>query len=227
LPEIERNIKAVLFDLDGTLVEFRFNVKESRIAMIDWLSKNSFDTSTLSAETKTQRIFDEVNNQCKNRNKDFAEVRKKLSQILETFEYSAFKEANPYPGSLGLLKKLRTSNIASAIVTNSGRGPVSYILRRTGFLPYLSLVVSREDMEQLKPEPEGLLRALQVLHFSPEDAIYVGDSTIDIDAAKKAGVPSVAICAGMYKADVLLQHSPDYLIERIGDAESLIFKEHI
>src|SRR5579863_10032443 len=91
-------IRGVLFDLDGTLIEFKFNVGESRIAMIEWLGKNGFDTNGLSPETKTQKLFEEVRRQCSAiAGRDYSAVRQELSNILEDFEYNAFSLARPHP----------------------------------------------------------------------------------------------------------------------------------
>src|SRR5579863_6352311 len=82
--------KAVLFDLDGTLIEFKFRIRESRLAIIEWMTENGFDTSGLSGDTKTQYILTEVKNQCgsnEGRLIPFVSARKSISEILEKFEF--------------------------------------------------------------------------------------------------------------------------------------------
>jgi HAD superfamily hydrolase (TIGR01509 family) len=217
--------KAVLFDLDGTLVEFKFKVRESRLAMIDWLARNGFDIVSLSPETRTQRILDEVRLQS-NSGKvsiSFDSARRSLSDILDQFEFESLAAARPHPGSLHLLERLKDEQILAALVTNSGRQPVNSILRKFGFLPYLSIVITRDEMSSMKPDPEGILKAIDGLNVSKDEAIYVGDSVIDIQASRKAGVLSVALSQGLYSGQTLAEEEPDYLISNIEEVEHIIF----
>jgi HAD superfamily hydrolase (TIGR01549 family) len=215
----------VLFDLDGTLVEFRFKVKESRLAMIDWLGKNGFDTKNLTEETKTQRIFDSVRSQIGTAGNSFRSdyVKKSLSEILENFEFEAFRVAKPHRGSLHLLRRLKDEQILTALVTNSGRRPVDHILSLFGFLPYISLVITRDEMGLMKPEPDGILKAIDELKVAKEETVYVGDSIIDIQAAHSAGIACVALSQGMSTGQVLIKHGPDYLISNIKEVECIVF----
>jgi HAD superfamily hydrolase (TIGR01509 family) len=216
--------KAVLFDLDGTLVEFKFKVKESRLAVIDWLSKNGFDISGFTPETKTQRIFEKIEEQCSLRRDgiSFDSAWREMSNILEDFEFRSFAEAKPHPGSLTLLKRLHEDQILSAIVTNSGRRPVDSILGTFGFLPYVHLIITRDEMGKMKPEPDGLLKAIYKLRVEKSDAVYVGDSVIDVQAAKKAGLASIALSQGMSSGEILAKEAPDYLVSKIEDVEKIV-----
>jgi HAD superfamily hydrolase (TIGR01549 family) len=217
--------KAVLFDLDGTLVEFRFKVKESRLAMIEWLHENGFDTENFSAETKTQRIFDEIKIQTEKRTKprSFDSVKKSLSDILEKFEFESFTVAKPHPGSIRLLKRLKDEQIPSAVVTNSGRKPVDYVLSAFGFLPYLSLVVTRDEMNSMKPEPDGIVKAIHELGVGKAESVYVGDSIIDIQAAHRAGVTCIALSQGIHSGQELIKEGPEYVISHIEEVEDILF----
>jgi HAD superfamily hydrolase (TIGR01509 family) len=217
--------KAVLFDLDGTLIEFKFDVKGSRIAMIDWLAKNGFDTDGL-WEMKTQEIMLNVKSQCnRQQNSDYSAVHARLSSILDEYEYKAFAVARPHPGSLKLLKELKSDQIRCGLVTNSGGKPVKTLLNEFGFLPYLACVITRDEVENLKPDPEGVLRAMREMSLSQNDTVYVGDSILDIQAAKEAGIACIALAQGLYKSDDLARRNPDFLIERIEQVTGIIFPQ--
>jgi phosphoglycolate phosphatase len=222
--ESKPKFKAVLFDLDGTLVEFKFKVKESRLAVIDWLSKSGFDISGITPETKTQRIFDQIQIQCEARSNgiSFRSARQSMSEILEEFEFRSFADARPHPGSLQLLKRLKEEQLLLAIVTNSGRRPVDSILGTFGILPYIHLTITRDEMEKMKPEPDGLLSAIYSLKVEQSEAVFVGDSVIDIQAARKAGLTSIALSQGMSSGQILAEEEPDYLISRIEEVEEIV-----
>lgn len=226
LAEIQkRKFRAVLFDLDGTLVEFKFNLKDSRVAIIKWLSINGYDISNISSETKTQKIFDIIRLQCeseKGTHKNYGAARQSMSDILEDFEFKAFSETKPHSGSLTLLKTLKEEQYLTAIVTNSGHKPVFSILGEFGFAPFVSTIITRDEMVKLKPEPDGIIKALELLNVTREESMFVGDSVIDIQAAHKAGVTSVALSQGMSSAHVLAREEPDYLISTIEEVGDII-----
>ncbi len=222
--------KAVLFDLDGTLVEFKFDVKASRKAMIHWLAKQGFDTAEMSENTRTQSIIDAVYNQWRIREKSdmsFETIRQALSEILDQFEFKAFGEARPHAGSLQTLEALKNYGIREGIVTNSGRRPVDSILTKFGFSQYMSLVITRNEVSSLKPNPEGLIKALDMLRLNNSEVAYVGDSIIDIEAARNAGISAIAVSSGMYAHEVLARSGPDYLINDIKGIEIILSSESI
>lgn len=222
--------EVVLFDLDGTLVEFKFDVRASRRAMIAWLLDEGFDVRRMNEGTKTLHIIEEAKRQWKASGNDatsFESIKSSLSDILDGFEFDAFKEAKPHPGSLRLLDTLKNRGIVQGIVTNSGRKPVDSILGTFGFSQYMALVITRNEVDSLKPSPEGIVKALETLNVKSSAAVYVGDSTIDIEASRAAGVASVAASCGMYGPDVLARSGPDYLIQNIEDVEKILFSESI
>ena len=219
---------AVIFDLDGTLVEFKFDIKASRRAMIAWLCSQGFSVDGLTDETKTKYIYDEADHQCNDNGAgNLAAVRKHLSSILDSFEFRAFEEAKAFPESIGVLQRLNDRGVICALVTNGGRAPASQVLSKFGFDKYLSSVITRDEVRSLKPDPEGVLKTLSFLKIRADQAVFVGDSTIDIEAAKKAGVLSVALANGMYRPGPLAARAPDYLIAGIGDVEKIVFGEDI
>jgi HAD superfamily hydrolase (TIGR01549 family) len=226
--ETAPRFKAILFDLDGTLVEFKFDVKASRRAMISWLSQRDFDTSGLSELTRTQTIIDEAARQCDSKGNDkenFESIRHSLSDVLDEFEIKAFEEAKPQVNALKTLESLRNHHVLEAIVTNSGRTAVNRIIDKYGFSKYVEFVLTRNEMGALKPNPEGIEKALKLLGLGNSDVAYVGDSTIDIEAARNAGITSIAVASGIYNHQVLAKSAPDYLIPDIKDVEVIVFPE--
>lgn len=220
--------KAVLFDLDGTLIEFKFPIRESRHAMIQFLKQSGFDVTHLSESMRTQEMVDSICAQWHNsdilRSIDFVELKSRLYHILDDFEFKSMPTAKPLPDCLKVIGKLRQFGSLVGIVTNSGRGPVQVILEEYGFLPYMNLVITRNEMSRMKPSPDGLLQAQKILGLKSEDILYVGDSVLDIESARSANIRCASVLTGLHPAEELRRLSPDYVMESLSDVEKLVIQ---
>jgi phosphoglycolate phosphatase len=95
------------------------------------------------------------------------------------------------PGALDALTGARAAGFATALWTNNAREVTRIALERFDLVPHLDLVVTRDEMREMKPAPDGF--HVIAKHFGPsDDAIVVGDSWVDGLAAAEAGVPFVA-----------------------------------
>ncbi|HEY8999322.1 MAG TPA: HAD-IA family hydrolase [Candidatus Saccharimonadales bacterium] len=101
------------------------------------------------------------------------------------------KEALQFPPSLlKVLRELR-KHYRLAIVTGRIRTGVQIIFSRQPIGGLFEVVVTAQDYENPKPHPEPLLLALKLLQLKPREAVYIGDSHTDIEAAREAGMPSI------------------------------------
>ncbi len=217
-------VKAVIFDLDGTLAEFSFDWVASRNSIIWWLGSRGYETGGLSPEMRTQEIFDIAEMQAgENTNlPPFAEVRAELVEIVEKFELESAKKIRLIPGVAGLLKSIRSRNKSIAVVTNNGKIPADIALEKSGLKEWIDVLVTRDDVTVLKPYPEGILKALSIMGLEAEDAVYVGDTVEDVRAAKAANVRCVAVSNGRHSRDVFGPEKPDFFIEKTTELASLM-----
>ena len=112
-------------------------------------------------------------------------------EVALAHERRAVEAAWLEPGALEALMGAREAGFATAVWTNNAREVTLLALERFGLLPHLDLVVSRDDMREMKPDPDGY--RVITAHFGPaRDAVVVGDSWVDGVAAAGAGVPFVA-----------------------------------
>jgi HAD superfamily hydrolase (TIGR01509 family) len=227
LTESPLRFKAVLFDLDGTLIEFKFPIKESRLAMFDFLRKNGYKTDHFTDHMRTQDLIDDAEKQWLASEKlrakhEFTNLRQDLFRILDGFEFESLKLSKPLPGCLETIKRIHEADVQLGIVTNSGRLPVISVLSNYGYLPFMEVLISRNEMSHMKPRPDGLLEALKLLKLQSDDALYVGDSILDIQAARGAGMKCASIPSGIHPLDSLQKLSPDYVLETIFDLQRIV-----
>lgn len=104
-----------------------------------------------------------------------------------------------------VLEALRRANLRTGIVSTKLSYRISNILRRNRLDHLFDVIVGAEDVSSTKPDPEGLLLALKKLGVSPRAALYVGDHAVDAEAARRAGMPFVAVLSGRHTR----HHFPD------------------
>jgi len=122
-----------------------------------------------------------------------------------------YEEESPdlHPDALRCLSVLKGSGLKLGLVSNGSRSRVEKELARFGLGRFFETVLFGEKKEELKPSPVLIRRALGAMGVEPQDAVYVGDSPADIQAARNAGVPSIAIARGPIQAERLRGEKPD------------------
>ncbi|MBI3840631.1 MAG: HAD family hydrolase [Thaumarchaeota archaeon] len=210
-------LSAAIFDVDGTLVAFRFDVQSARLALVRELSTIGFVTAGLDASTPIQGILDEARAQAQGGRvgPTYEEVRGRLYSILDSFEARNSPSASAFPGTLEILNRLIAKDVRLAVVTNSGRKSAELILSNNGLSDCFEFILTRDDVGSMKPSPEGLQLAADKLAGPKDSLCYVGDSVQDVTAAKLAGLKVVSVATGNYTSDNLRGAGADYVIESL------------
>ncbi|MBI4032675.1 HAD family hydrolase [Candidatus Berkelbacteria bacterium] len=167
------NLKGVLFDFDGTL--FSLNV--------DWIQLKH-ELATIAELTGTPRRVSET--------LALASPAQKARMIdaIDRAELQGVITGHPINGAADVLQMLHVRGIAVAIVSRNGR-PAIEAGCRAGGIALPNVIIARDDVDRHKPDPEGLLLALNRLGVEPGAAVMVGDSVHDVDAAHAIGVPAI------------------------------------
>jgi HAD superfamily hydrolase (TIGR01509 family) len=119
--------------------------------------------------------------------------------------------------ALACLGSLRRAGFKLALVSNGSRVRVERELAKFRLGSYFDVVLLGDKKEELKPSPVMLKRALRVMGLKPQMVVYVGDSPADIQAAKNAFVPSVAIAREPIQAERLRKENPDRVFAGLGE----------
>jgi phosphoglycolate phosphatase len=121
---------------------------------------------------------------------------------------------------------LRRAGYRLAIVSTKYRRRIREVLARDGLLDAFDVIVGGEDVSRLKPDPEGLDRALDLLlaqhAIARERVLYIGDSVIDARAASAAGLPFVAVLSGTTPPAAFAPYAPYALLHDVGDLPELL-----
>jgi len=130
-----------------------------------------------------------------------------------------YEEEDPglHPDAIRCLSSLKEGGLKLALVSNGSRARLESELSRFDVGRFFEAVVFGEKKEELKPSPVMLQRALGALGLRPARAVYVGDSPADIQAAKNARVPSVAIARGPIQVKRLSDEKPDRMFAGLDE----------
>jgi pyrophosphatase PpaX len=211
-------VVAAIFDLDGTLVRFQFDVHGTRRAIIGLLESEGVDTAGLGLSTPTQEMLDAAKTRLPPGDQGAYDVlKRKVFSILDDFEQQSVPSTAVFPGTREVLKRLKASGVRLAVLTNSGRESALQSLGRAGLSDLFEFVLTRNETETMKPRPEGLLMAVERLSLPKGSVVYVGDSPFDIRAAKGAGVKVVSVATGNYALDRLRDDGADFVIRDLSE----------
>jgi phosphoglycolate phosphatase len=117
----------------------------------------------------------------------------------------------------GLLTRLRDEDVKLGIVSTKFRYRIESILRREDLLGSFSVIVGGEDVTRYKPDPEGLLKAVEALEVSPLKSVYVGDSVVDAETAERAGIPFIAVLTGVTSREAFEEYPVLGITEKLGE----------
>jgi phosphoglycolate phosphatase len=120
------------------------------------------------------------------------------------------------PGAAGALEALQDAGLRLAIVSQKLRYRVEDVLNREGLMERFDTILGGEDVPAFKPDPRGILMALERLDATREEAIYVGDTTIDAEAAANAGVGFVGLLSGFAQRDDFRQYKPLAVLDDVS-----------
>ena len=205
---------AALFDFDGTLVDTTEMIHQSmRHAATEVLGRDDIPRETLLAN-----VGQPLPHQMELIDAEKAELLLEAYRSHHEEHHDAL--IGEFPGVEESLSRLRPAGIKVAVVTSKRRPSVEMALKNfPGLRDVVDRFVTLEDTTQHKPNPEPLLRGLELLGGIPKErAAYVGDSPFDVQAAKAAGLTSVAVSWGAFSEDRLREAEPDHLVPDIQSA---------
>ncbi len=188
-------LKAILFDLDGTLVD---SVRDLRDAVNVLLVEEGLRQIDLD-ETKSM-IGDGaaklVERAVSATGGDLSRLPALVARFLQIYEANASHHTESYPGVVETLSGLRDLGLQLAVVTNKPYAATIDILQALDLKAYFHTIIGGDTLPERKPHPGPILAALKQLGLTPKDALMVGDNYHDVQAAQAAGVRAFAVTYG-------------------------------
>ena len=206
-----KDVEAILFDFEGTLVDLQWNLQGAVKETLEMLRTLHFPIQRLKG-MKYSTLMLEALRMAQEIGQSTDRVREKIGAIYDRFDEDALMRWNLRDGSKDFLSALKTKGIKIGLVSNVGRKALEKALLKLDLRPFFNVVVSRNDVQFIKPSGEGLSLALSRLQVIKEKALYVGDSLDDIQAAKEEGLKVIIIMGKENSKAELLSAGPHQLV---------------
>ncbi|MGI8961907.1 MAG: HAD-IA family hydrolase [Bryobacteraceae bacterium] len=172
---------AVLFDMDGTLVDSRIACEN---LLRSWAGRHGLNAELISAAVQGRTNRDIVREFTPQLPADEEGARLDQEELL-------YREGNfAVPGALPVLSALPAGSWA---LVTSASGPVAEMRLECSGLPRPAVLISSDDVRQGKPDPEGYLKAAERLGVKPERCLVIEDTPTGLEAARRAGMEVLAI----------------------------------
>lgn len=201
-------IKAVLFDLDGTLLntnDLIFNsFKHTFNTMLDMNPSDEEIKSTYGRPLET--TFGAYT-------KDSEELEKIINEYRRYNKLHHDEMCSPFEGAFELITSLKNKGIKTAIVTSKRRDLVERGLTLGKMIEHFDAIITPEDTEKHKPNPEPAIKACELLGVNPDEAMMVGDSSYDLICGKKAGCLTCGVEYTAVDMQLLLDVEPTYMVK--------------
>ena len=209
--ENKEQIEAVIFDLDGTLLNTLYDLTDS----VNWaLEKYGLPSRSM------EEVRSFVGNGLRNlmlQAVPEGENNPVFESLFEFFREYYKTHCNiktvPYEGIIELMKELKGRDIKMAIVSNKIDAGVKE-LNSIHFSEYVEVAIGEREGIGRKPEPDSVLEALRLLGVDAEHAVYVGDSDVDIQTAKNADVRCISVSWGFRDEAFLMESGAGIMIDR-------------
>lgn len=196
---VPREIRAIIFDLDDTLVESTVDYGKFKRQVIDRLVSSGEPRelynpgeTIVSIVSRYEKRMIEQGTQEKTRRERLAE----LDRIMDRVELERVSDTKAIAGAMRLLTLLRDKGVKIGVLTRGCEEYARGALANTGMLELVDAVECRNSETPAKPNPEAYLKLARELGVRKEQTLFVGDHPIDGQCAANAGVPFVAVESG-------------------------------
>ncbi len=214
------SIKTIIFDFDGTLAKLNIDFKQMRDAVLKLISSYGIERNYLQTDFVLEMINTSktmLSNSSPQKAKAFIY---KATKIIETMEIEAATNGELFPQTKELFTRLKLSGISTGVITRNCEKAIKTVF--PDILSYCEVVVCRDAVKKVKPHPEHLNKALQMLNSKAENTLMIGDHPLDIETGRKAGTLTAGVLTGNFQKSDFLSAGADLVLSQAGDLLNLI-----
>ena len=207
--------EAYLFDFEGTLVTFEWNLTKGISAILNEIeligySMNLFEGSPSYVDIhKVASVISEQD--------DESTLMNIIVEVFDQFDADALSRWKLYKDAKQTLNKLKNNGKLLGLVSNVGSKAINSAINKLELDDIFEIVITRNHVSRLKPDPEGLLMAANSLKIDPDSILFTGDSYDDLGAAKAANMKSCYLSGGQDEINVDDGIQPDFIITRLKE----------
>jgi endonuclease-3 related protein len=213
-------VEALLFDLDGTLVDSMKVILRALNSVLSKRGLSSFTAMEL-CEVSGIPLRKFLSSRFPNIGRDLVDIC--VNEFYTLYLQTSLEECKLFPPVKEVLKQLRSRDIKLGLVTTTPRKLVDRDLERFGLRKFFEVVVTGDDVQAHKPAPEAVLKAISELGLKSRDGCaIVGDSPHDISAGKAAGIITIAITTGLCSRKRLARENPNFIIESMSELPKIV-----
>ena len=217
-----QNIKGVFFDLDGTLFDTAPELSAAINQMLTTLNLPQLDplkiknfigrgadnlirkSIALSSQLKPEFFFDEA------------------KKIFQQYYLLNAGSSKPYDDAKMTIENLKEKNILLGCVTNKPKLFTDEIMRQSGMIDLMDIVLSGDSLDKMKPDPLPIEHGCAILGLKPNEVIMVGDSSNDIEAGYAAGAYVVTVPYGYHHGESIESSKVNLAINHLSELTQVV-----
>lgn len=218
-------IRAVLLDLDGTLLDTVLDLHAAADAMLVDLGRPPVAVEDIRAyvgrgiPNLVKRVLAGKLEAADDPNPPPADA---LASFKKHYAHFNGRAAKPFPGVIEGLEAFKALGLPMGVITNKAQAFTIPLLERTGLMPYMSIAVAGDQLPKPKPDPMPLVWACGRLNVLPTDTLMIGDSVHDFHAGKNAGCKVFLVPYGYNEGQDVRGLAADAIVASIHEAAHLI-----
>lgn len=219
-------IKAVVIDLDGTLLDTAPDLAHAAELMMAELNMPPVPLATIKTYigNGVSRLVKRVLTGSMDAEPDAALFDRAYPLYQKHYGAHVSLHSRPFPGVVEGLQALRAMDVHVACITNKAEVFTIPLLRDTGLLDYFELVLSGDTLPKRKPDPMPLLHACKHFGIEPGELLLIGDSLNDTQAARAAGSSVFCVPYGYNRGRPVAELDQDAVVPSLLEAAKLIIK---
>lgn len=214
------DLRALVFDFDGTLAHTRIDFTQMRARSLDYIRQSGLWTDAVASAPYVLEALERAAAPLAAPDKDAFLAG--ANAILEDIEVQACATGEPFPGVAAALSDLTHAGLRVAVITRNCTRAVGAFLRRYP-LP-IAVLLTRDDVSRVKPDPGHLLEALRRLGLTQHQALMVGDHRTDVQCAVAAGVPACGVLTAGTPANELREAGACLVAAAVPDVVALVLR---